>query len=146
MPYQLSDDGARALQEMLPHPAADSGFGTMLFKAQLSTSRLRANLEQEYQATINFVFKALLEVCSCLHDAVADSDLVISPTLAIAPRLAECQPLAFWLQLCSVWQAAALHLTVIFSHHLPDILSMQTVLLVHSLCSACWQQRLPWLA
>ena len=56
---------AYGVQEMLPHPAADSGFGSMLFKAQLSTSRLKANLEQEYQATIDFVFKALYEVrCS----------------------------------------------------------------------------------
>ena len=101
VPRQLSNEGARALQEMLPHPAADSGFGTMLFKAQLSTSRLRANLEQEYQATINFVFKALLEVCSCLHDAVADSDLLPCPPLAINPRPAKCQPLAFWHHICT---------------------------------------------
>lgn len=47
---------------MLPHPAVDSGFGSMLFKAQLSTSRLRANLEEEYQVIVNFVFKALYEV------------------------------------------------------------------------------------
>lgn len=51
---------------MLPHPATDSGFGSMLFKAQLSTSRLRANLEEEYQVIINFVFKALYEVR--MHD------------------------------------------------------------------------------
>ena len=37
-----------------------------LFKAQLSTSRLRANLEEEYQVIINFVFKALYEVR--MHD------------------------------------------------------------------------------
>lgn len=50
------------VQEMLPHPAADSGFGSMLFKARLSTSRLKANLEQEYGVVINFIFKALYEV------------------------------------------------------------------------------------
>lgn len=100
----------------------------MLFKAQLSASRLRANLEQEYQATINFVFKALLEVCSCLHDAVVDSGLARSLTLPIFSRLAKCQPLAFSHRICRERQAAALHLTVIFSYNLPDTLSMQTSL------------------
>ncbi len=47
---------------MLPHPAVDTAFGSMLFKAQLSSSCLRANLEEEYQVIINFISKALIEV------------------------------------------------------------------------------------
>ena len=66
----------------------------MLFKAQLSTSRLRANLEQEYQATINFVFKALLEVRFCCHDAYVDSHLVNVSILGLTSWLAKRQPLA----------------------------------------------------
>ena len=64
----LTQRGSPGLQAMLPHPAADSGFGSMLFKAQLSTSRLRANLEQEYQVIIGFVFKGLYEV-RCVQDS-----------------------------------------------------------------------------
>ncbi|CAL5220819.1 g2895 [Coccomyxa viridis] len=57
------------IKEMLPHPAVDTAFGSMLFKAQLSTSRLRANLEEEYQVIINFISKALIETLTPLQHA-----------------------------------------------------------------------------
>lgn len=47
---------------MLPHPANVTGFGSMVFKAQLSTSKLRANVEHEYQLVTNFVIKAVHKV------------------------------------------------------------------------------------
>ena len=114
---------------MLPHPAADSGFGTMLYKAQLSTSCLRANLEQEYQATINFVFKALLEVRPCSHNANIDSQLVTSGILAVTSWLAK------WHQIHNRWQTVALQLTVVFSYKLQHIFSAQTVSQVR--CMQC---------
>lgn len=49
-------------QAMLPHPGNASAFANTLFKAQLSTSQLRANLEREYQLVTHFICKAVHEV------------------------------------------------------------------------------------
>lgn len=52
---------------MLPHPGNMSGFSATLFKAQLSTSQLRANLEREYQLVTHFVTEAVHEVSASLQ-------------------------------------------------------------------------------
>ncbi|BDA47538.1 hypothetical protein COCOBI_10-3860 [Coccomyxa sp. Obi] len=59
----------QGIKAMLPHPGNMSGFSNTLFKAQLSTSQLRANLEREYQLVTHFVTKAVQETITPIQHA-----------------------------------------------------------------------------
>lgn len=59
----------QAIKAMLPHPGNMSDFSNSLFKAQLSTSQLRANLEREYQLVTHFVTNAVYETVTPIQHA-----------------------------------------------------------------------------
>ncbi|KAK9905784.1 hypothetical protein WJX75_006257 [Coccomyxa subellipsoidea] len=59
----------QGIKAMLPHPGNVSAFANTLFKAQLSTSQLRANLEREYQLVTHFVCKAVHETITPIQHA-----------------------------------------------------------------------------
>ncbi|EIE23618.1 hypothetical protein COCSUDRAFT_41804 [Coccomyxa subellipsoidea C-169] len=59
----------QGIKAMLPHPGNASAFANTLFKAQLSTSQLRANLEREYQLVTHFICKAVHETITPIQHA-----------------------------------------------------------------------------